>query len=169
VDAASTGVALRRGEQARRQREVQGLIADGTVGTPAPALRLPDLEGRTRELREFRGQVVLVNFWATWCPPCRREIPALQRVRGEYRERGFEILGVALDDAQAVRDFVAEHGLGYPQLLAGGEGAGVMGRFGNPRGALPYSVLVDREGVIRLAHLGELPPEKLVAALEPLL
>lgn len=169
VAAASTGLALRRNEQARRQRDVQRLITEGTVDAPVPALRLPDLDGRMRALDEFRGRVVLVNFWATWCPPCRREIPAFQEIRARHADRGFEILGVALDEATAVRDFVAEYGVTYPQLLAGPDGASLMARFGNPRGALPYSVLVDREGIVRLAHLGELDPETLGRALDELL
>ncbi len=169
VAAASAGIALRYNEQARQMAEAQALVARGTVGAPAPELRLPDLAGRMHTLDAYRGRVVLVNFWATWCPPCLREIPSFEKIRQRYLGRGFEVLGVAVDDTDAVRRFVREHGVTYPQLLAGARGTALMARFGNRHGALPYSLLVDQQGIVRLAHAGELRPETLTEHLQALL
>ncbi len=169
VAAVSTGVALRQHEQARRHAEAQALVSPGTVGAPAAELRLPDLDGRLQNLRDFRGRVVLVNFWATWCPPCLREIPALRKLRKEYGARGFEVVGVAVDDARSVGEFAREQGIDYPLVIAGPGGSSVMARFGNRHGVLPYSLLVDRDGTVRLAHAGELRPEDLAPLLEELL
>ncbi len=169
VAAASTGLALRQHELAQRRADTQALVSPETLGAPAAALQLPDLDGQMHALSDYRGRVVLVNFWATWCPPCLREIPTLQQVRTRYRDHGFEILGVAVDGAEAVRAFVAEHGIGYPQLIAGPTGSGVMAAFGNRHGVLPYSLLVDRAGTVRMAHAGALESEDLVPKIETLL
>ena len=113
----------------------------------APDFELTTLDGQRVSLTSLRGKVVLVNFWATWCPPCRIEMPGFQRVYEAKRDAGFTIVGVSTDavGSRAVADFVRERGITYPIAMATGA---VIQDFGGAR-ALPTSFLIDREGRIR--------------------
>ena len=126
-------------------------VAD--VGDPAPELALDDLDGRRRALAEWRGRPTLVNFWATWCAPCLREMPLLDaRAKADP---ALAIVGIALDEPEAVRRFVRQLGVGYPVLLdlPGANDASVA--LGNRRGVLPYSVLLDADGTILAQEAGD--------------
>ncbi|MDQ7082775.1 MAG: TlpA disulfide reductase family protein [Aquificota bacterium] len=114
------------------------------VGKEAPDFRLKDLSGKEVSLSDFRGKVVLVNFWATWCPPCKEEIPIFQRVYKKYRDKGFEILAISSDSSpDPVKKFVKEYGLGFIVLYDDGSVAQKYGIQG-----LPTSFLINREGKI---------------------
>ena len=127
----------------------QVMAAAGLGGSrsESPSFTLNSLDRGTVALDEFRGQVVLVNFWATWCPPCRLEMPGFQRVYDDRRDDGFVVIGISTDrgGVGVVRDFVEERGLTFPIALAAGS---VTQDFGGVR-ALPTSFLIDREGRIR--------------------
>jgi peroxiredoxin len=142
---------------------VIGGVPDGTdlwandvrseEGHPAPDFTLRTLEGRTVRLAELRGKkVVLVNFWATWCPPCRLEMPTMQQIYSEYKDKGFEILAVNIepDARQAISDFVKELRLTFPILLD--PDMKVTRKFRVI--GLPVSVLIDRQGIIRAKEIG---------------
>lgn len=120
----------------------------GRGGEPAPDFTLVTLTGDSISLDDLRGQVVLVNFWASWCPPCRVEMPGFERVFRERRDDGFVIVGIATDRhaEDQIREFVAEHDITYPIALGTMD---VVRAYGGVR-ALPESFLVDREG--RIAH-----------------
>jgi len=137
------------------------------VGSARLDFELPDLTGRLSRLSEHDGRVIVLNFWATWCPPCREEIPMLNRFQTDFADAGVQIVGVALDDANKVRRFASKTALAYPTLL--GEMATLnIGRiYGNSRGVLPYSVVIDRSGKIVSTHLGQLDREQLEAAVRP--
>ncbi len=139
------------------------------LGQRRPDFRLPDLDGRMRAIGEWDGKVVLLNFWATWCPPCRREIPLLVDLKAQYGPRGFEILGLADDQPQAVRDFLKAVPINYPVLLAFQTQGRLAARLGNRQDVLPYSVLLDRQGRIVMLRAGELTRGQLVTELERLL
>lgn len=113
-------------------------------------LELPRLGGGTWDLKAQRGKVVLVNFWATWCPPCRMETPSLVALDRDYAARGLEVVGVAMDDdaASAVPPFVQKYGVRYPILLPAGD----LG--GQDVSGLPTTLLIDREGRIARRYLG---------------
>ncbi len=113
---------------------------------PATTLRLPDIHGAPRALADWRGQVVLVNFWATWCPPCREEIPLLVDAQRRHGGSGFQVVGVALDDRQAVAAYGAQMHINYPLLVGEDAVLSAMAELGNPSGALPYSVFLDPQG-----------------------
>lgn len=130
---------------------------------------LADLEGKERRISDWRGNIVLVNFWATWCTPCLREIPALIEARDKYGERGFEVLGIAIDQKEPVVRFVAERQIEYPILDGENGGLELLALLGNEGGGLPFSVMFDREGKIRLKHLGELTPAQMEEQIEKLL
>lgn len=132
------------------------------IGELRPDFELPDLKGQLRHIDEWKGQVVLINFWATWCPPCRREIPSFIEVRKNLHAEGFEVIGVAIDDLHAVERYSAEMGITYPVLVGQSDAAAVSRQLGNSMGALPYSVLIDRQGAVRYAKAGELSGEQLL-------
>jgi peroxiredoxin len=119
-----------------------------TVGSPAPPFELETPGGETLSLEDFRGQVVLLNFWATWCGPCRLEMPAIQ---ARYERGGFEVLAVDFDEpAEQVAAFMEELGLTFPALLDPG---GEIQRLYQVRG-YPSSFFVDENGIIRVQHIG---------------
>lgn len=126
------------------------------IDSRRPDFALPDREGDTRSIGDFSGRVILLNFWATWCPPCLEEIPALDALHRELGDGGLSVVGVALEDAEPVRAFADEHDVGYPLLVGGREAFDIAAEYGNGRGTLPYSVVIDRTGTIRATHQGAL-------------
>lgn len=120
------------------------------------ALQFPTPDGGTLALADHRGQRLLLNFWATWCPPCVRELPLLDRFQREQAGRGWQVIGLAIDGPTPVREFLQRMPLGFPVGLAGLEGTSLSRRLGNESGGLPFSVAFDVEGRLRERHLGEL-------------
>ncbi|NCF35161.1 MAG: redoxin domain-containing protein [Gammaproteobacteria bacterium] len=117
-------------------------------------------------LRDWQRQLLVVNFWAPWCAPCRREIPALIQVQEEYRSRGVAILGIAFDNEPQVRRFADEYNINYPLFLSSNRAAMYNAALGNPSGSLPFTALLDRELRIIYRHNGELTLDELRAQLE---
>lgn len=117
---------------------------------------LPDLQGQPHRLDEWKGKLRIVNFWATWCAPCRSEIPLLAATRGQYRQQGVEVIGVAVDQPAEVRAFFASGQSAYPILVAEQQGQALMKAYGNPYAALPFTVLIDAAGKIVQRHQGVL-------------
>ncbi len=137
--------------------------------SPRPAFTLEDLEGRRRAVQEWDGKVLAINFWATWCPPCRREIPAFNALQQEYGSRGLQFLGVAVDDPDRVRAFLQEVPVHYPVLIGEEEAMEVAVRYGNEAGVLPFTAIVDRQGRIAYLRYGELSEELAREVIESLL
>ncbi len=143
-------------------------VADGgsLVGEPAPALNAVDLAGRRWSIADGRDRLVWVNFWGTWCPPCRTEMPMMQRLAERYGDR-LLILGVDFgEEPSAVRDFVARYGITYPILLDP-----TLDNFyrWSPQFGLPKHYFVDPSGIVVREIPGELPPEHMVQILDELL
>ena len=134
------------------------------TGDEAPALALPDLQGRTVDLAKLRGKVVAVNFWASWCPPCREEIPELAEVWSENRGRCFELLGVAEESA---REDVARLAAGIPYPILLDERAVALSAW--RVAGYPRTYLLDTEGKVRRVFLGALSKRQLEEAIQPLL
>lgn len=130
-------------------------------GQPAPAFSLPDADGKAHTLKDWPGKWLLVNFWATWCAPCMHEIPALIATQAKYEKAGLQIVGVAMDDPDAVRTLMKEKGFNYPSLVGDEAVQGIMEQFGNTLGALPFTVLIAPDGVIRYLELGGVDAAKL--------
>lgn len=137
------------------------VVTAALEGQQAPALSLPDLEGKPRTLKDWPGKWLLVNFWATWCAPCMHEIPAFIATQSKYQEAGLQVLGVAMDDPDAVRVLMKEKGFNYPSLVGDEQVQDIMEQFGNTLGALPYTVLIAPDGVIRYIELGGVDGPKL--------
>lgn len=132
------------------------------LGKPAPALSLPDLAGRTHALSEFAGRRVLVNFWASWCGPCLKEMPAL--VQAQHRFGGGQpvVVGIAMDTPDNVRAYLKAHPVDYPILLGRlDDDPDSAGRLGDTGSMLPYSVLLDADGTVLASHAGALDPATL--------
>jgi cytochrome c biogenesis protein CcmG, thiol:disulfide interchange protein DsbE len=144
-------------------------LAGPVAGQPAPPLVVATLDGGTFDLAATRGHVVLVNFWATWCPPCRQEMPLLDAFAARHRDAGLVVVGLSVDRRRDRRDVVeVMRPFGYLAGLA--DGAKANG-FGPPQ-ALPMTYLIDAAGVIRSVIApgrGELTDEMLEAAIAPLL
>lgn len=130
------------------------------VGDLRPDFEHVGLDGERVSLSEFDGRPVLVNFWATWCAPCRREMPVLQAASQAHGE-ALAVIGLALDDPEPVEQFIDELGIGYTILVGSSDVMNTQRDWGNSAGVLPYTVLVDREGVIRWQHYGEVTAEEL--------
>ena len=120
----------------------------------ASTLDAPD--GRPVALAGFRGKPLLVNFWATWCPPCVEELPLLERFHAQQRGRGWEILGIAVDQPSAVRQWLQRQPLSFPVVLAGLQGTEMSKSLGNQAGGLPFSVLFGGQGQVLERKLGQL-------------
>lgn len=152
-----------------RSTDSTGPGEGANIGDPVlRAMTLLDLAGQSRRLGEWQGQVLVCNFWATWCAPCREEIPLLMAARLKYRPAGVEVVGIAVDNAAKVRDFSASLNISYPVLLAEAAGLDMMRRLGNSVGGLPYTVVTDRQGNVVQRKLGALKQGELERILDPL-
>ncbi len=137
------------------------------VGADAPELVLKDISGKAVKLSDHKGKVVVLNFWATWCGPCRAEIPAFVRLREQYEDRGLEIIGVSLDEdaTDVVSEFATEHNINYPILIGTPEAAKAYG----PIDQIPTTFIVGRQGRVLGRHLGMMSFERIESAITPLL
>ena len=136
------------------------------VGSQRPDFRLGSSTGEIVRADDFAGKVLLANFWATWCEPCRREMPLLMDLQTEYGPRGLQVVGIALDDVKKASDFAKKYGISYPVLVGAGDVMETSTAFGNVDGVLPYSVLVDRRGLIRWQYVGEFPRGDIIMLLD---
>lgn len=127
---------------------------------PRPDFALAELDGTVRAVKEWDGKVIAVNFWATWCPPCKREIPSFNALQRELGPAGMQFVGIAVDDRSAVESYTKDTTIDYP-VLVGDEGKtiAIAEQYGNATGILPYTVIIDRKGRIAYVQYGELPEE----------
>lgn len=133
------------------------------------ALALPDPAGRTIAMQQWRGKVVVVNFWATWCPPCRREMPLLDAAQQKWAGRGVQVVGIGIDDAAAIREYAAANTFSIPLLAAGPELIGLTEQLGNTEQGLPFSVIIGRDGQLKQTKLGAFKEDMLDHMIESLL
>ena len=133
------------------------------------AASFPDLEGRRRQVLDWRGQVIACNFWATWCAPCREEVPLLVAAKQQYGKRGFEVIGIGIDNAAKISDFAAIYRVNYPILISDSSAVELMRKLGNAAGGLPYTVFLDRTGSVAHRKIGALREVELTEILTALL
>lgn len=162
---------------------IAGVVAQRFAASPEPLMgapgevrlvevwdgRLVDLAGKAQALRQWQGKVLVLNFWAPWCPPCREEIPDFIRLQQRHGEAGLQFVGVALDDPDKVAAFVDETGINYPILLGGDAGAALSMAAGNRLGGLPFTVVFDRRGGAVATLTGGVTEARLEAIVRPLL
>jgi thiol-disulfide isomerase/thioredoxin len=138
------------------------------AGAAVYGVTLPDLDGKPITLAQFRGKPLVVNFWATWCGPCREEMPAFIKMQQADGGKNLQFVGIGVDDGDKLRQFASSIGLNYPSLV-GGYGALELSRtLGNTAMALPFTLVLDREGKIVHTQLGPLPTEQLAGILAQL-
>lgn len=138
------------------------------VGDASTPVALPDLHGGTQSLQQWRGKLVLVNFWASWCGPCREEMPLLDRSQRRYADQGLQIVGVAADTPEATQAFLKDYPVAYPILIDDpARGGDVALDYGNLRGVLPFTVLIGRDGRILAQRAGNFSEATLDAWLAP--
>ncbi|HUW28823.1 MAG TPA: TlpA disulfide reductase family protein [Sulfuriferula sp.] len=128
-----------------------------------------DLAGIRQPLSRWRGKVLVVNFWATWCPPCREEIPEFVKLQSKYGAQGLQFVGIAIDETAKVQAYSDQMGINYPVLVGDLDAVALSQATGNRLGGLPYTLILDRSGKIIATELGGLSTAKLEATLKPLL
>lgn len=139
----------------------------GTSGPAALAsLSLADPDGTRHSLAQWRGKVLAVNFWATWCPPCLEEIPEFSRISLEYAAKGVQFVGIGIDTAENVRDFKSRHEVSYPLFIGQNEALQASAALGNAQMALPFTAILSRSGTLVQAKLGKMTAAELKQALD---
>ncbi len=144
---------------------VQPTLPTNELAGVAPAFTLTNLDGKSISLADFRGKVVVLDFWATWCPPCRKEIPDFIDLQNEYGSRGVQIVGIALDEPERVRAFARQNGMNYPVLLGSDV---VTMRYGGIEG-IPTTFIIDKSGKIANKFEGFRPREVFESEIKKLL
>lgn len=153
VVSGKVGSDARKTEISIRSPEARSSGPGVPTGEPAPVFALKDLDGNEINLTDQRGKVVLVDFWATWCPPCLKELPHIQRFHEQYRDKGLVVLAISTDqEKEKVRPFVEQHGYTFPVLFADGK---VESAY--KVGGIPVVYLIDREGAVQFHQLGYSP------------
>lgn len=123
---------------------------------PLFAATLPDIAGQPHPLAQWRGQVLLVNFWATWCAPCREEMPDLSAMAEDYKDKGLHIVGIGTDDLAKTREYALHHPVAYPLLAADLQGMTLAEALGNTQSVLPFSALIDAQGKVVKTYVGRI-------------
>ena len=139
------------------------------LGSFRPDFQLSRNSGGSLSPADLSGKTILINFWATWCGPCRKEMPMLVDLQRAHESAGLQVIGIALDDAQSVGNFVKSFGISYPILTGSQDVFETSVAYGNAEGVLPYSVLIDKAGIVRWQYSGILKHEQITSLLSELL
>ena len=129
-------------------------------------LRLNDADGKPQSFSQWQGKTLVINFWATWCPPCREEMPAFARLQTKHAPNDVKFVGIALDNADNVTAFSKQHPVTYPLIIADSEGGEITRQLGNSRMALPYTVVLGPYEETRLVRLGRVSEQELDVLLQ---
>ena len=151
---------------AGRGKQVPATTISPAAVTHLFATRLADSAGKSQDFDQWRGQTLVVNFWATWCEPCRDEMPALSRLSERFSPNGIHFIGIALDTPANVADFAKKLVVSYPLLIAGPEGIELSQSLGNTHSALPYTVVLGPRGEALLTRLGRVSEVELAKVLQ---
>lgn len=144
-------------------------VSGNQIGDLRPEFTLANNKGEFVSSSEFEGKTVLLNFWATWCSPCREEMPMLMELQRQYGSTGLQVVGIALDNQEKVKSFVSTYGISYPILVGEADVFRTSAAYGNSEGVLPYSVLIDSEGIIRWKYAGLIRHDTMTDLLSDLL
>lgn len=142
---------------------------EAIVGRRRPDFGLAEVGGEQRQISEWDGKVIALNFWATWCPPCIKEIPEFVELQHKYETQGLQFIGIALQRPEEVTEFMQVHGMNYPVLAGEMEVIRIAEAYGNDIGALPYTVIIDRQGLVHYIKRGPLAGEAAEAIIVKLL
>lgn len=150
------------------ENTAQAAPAQGNAVGQLWAASLTDADGKPQTLAAFKGQKVVVNFWASWCGPCVEEMPELVRLSHEYSKKGVRFVGIGVDSEKNVKAFLQKVKVDYPIFVSGYAGADLARAFGNTAGALPFTVVIDQNGKVRETKLGQIHPDELKRTLDAL-
>ncbi|MFH1813472.1 MAG: TlpA disulfide reductase family protein [Pseudomonadota bacterium] len=140
--------------------------ASNTIGANRlEVLRLADASGTEMPFSAWRGKLLVVNFWATWCPPCREEMPGFSRIAGRLRDRGVQFVGISIDSADNVRQYLQEEAIDYPLLIGGADAIQISAELGNSAQGMPFTVIFAPDGSLVERKLGTYKEEELEAIL----
>ncbi len=132
-----------------------------------PEFTLSDLSGQQHSIHEWKDKVRVINFWATWCPPCLKEMPEFNTLQKKYAEKNVQFIGIALDDLEPVKEFITANKIDYPILLGGDQGVKLAHSLGNLVDTVPFTLIVDKKGQIVKTQMGELTNDQLIEFLTP--
>lgn len=136
---------------------------------PALELSLPDVTGKQRNLSEWQGKIRIINFWATWCPPCLEEIPEFIKLQNEFKHKNLQFIGIAIEDTQTVKEYLKNNPVNYPMLIGGDNAIKLSQQLGNFISAVPFSIILNQQGQIIHRQPGELSNKKIIEIISPLL
>lgn len=136
---------------------------ENTRPVAMPSFALPDITGKQRDSSEWKGKILVINFWATWCPPCRKEIPEFIAAQTELAPQGVVFIGIAIDEEKAVKNYAEDMAINYPVLIANATGIELAKEFGDSMEAVPFTVIINREGQIVFRKPGEVSKSELMS------
>jgi len=140
-----------------------------SASIPALEISLPDVSGKQRHLSEWQGKIRIINFWATWCPPCLKEIPEFIKLQLEFKNNNIQFIGIAIEDLATVKEYLNNNPVNYPMLIGGDKAIALSQQLGNIVNAVPFSLIINQQGQIIHRQPGELSREKIIEIITPLL
>jgi thiol-disulfide isomerase/thioredoxin len=123
-------------------------------------------DGKSVDTEQWRGKVLVVNFWASWCPPCVEEMPTLDKLQQEFKAQNVLFVGIGIDSPSNIREFLAKTPVSYPIVTGGMEGSNLSKQMGNSQGALPYTIIINSQGKATISKLGKIGEEELRNAIK---
>ena len=156
----------------QRKERTTALPSKSAMAWDQPRFELKGLDGKTHSLDEWKGKVIILNFWASWCAPCQYEIPEFVKYQSEYGKRGLQIVGIGIDEERKLRNVARSLGINYPVLIidpGDPEQTGILSQWGNDKQYIPYSVVIRKDGRITYIHRGVLDEEAFKEYVRPLI
>ncbi len=151
-----------------RQQTDENPLNEQGIATYVPDFSLRDLEGHVWRAEEWKSKILVINFWASWCPPCRKETPMLVKLAEEFRKHNVLFVGIAIDDKEPVQNFADTYGIEYPILVTDLKGIELSNQMGNRFSALPFTLVADENNKIIYRQAGEIGESTLRSLLDQL-
>jgi len=148
---------------------VQAAKAKDVLGQKLPTFTLPDLNEKIQTPDNWKGKILVINFWATWCTPCLKEIPMFNRVQKEYAPDGIQFIGIAIDNKASIEKFIQKTPINYPVLYGVKTATKLVQEYGNEAGVLPFTVFIDAKGIVQRIAPGQLKEKYTRESIEKML